>query len=108
MFAGRAAASDSQLLPSGAAVIQTTFKYIYTHTHNYNIITLLKSIGFVFPCIDYLAACLFYLKPPVFDAIPWKDYILDISSTQKYAASVVCADRVWEMKVEHQRAAFEL
>lgn len=70
-----AAASDSHLLPSGAAAIQATFKYIYVHTHNYNTITLLKHIGFVFPCIDYPAACLFYLKLPVFDAIPRKDYI---------------------------------
>lgn len=75
VFAGRAAASDSQLLPPGAAAIQATFKYKYVHTHNYNIIMLLKHIGFVFPYIDYPAACLFQLKLAVFDAIPWKDYI---------------------------------
>jgi len=46
---------------------------LYIHTHKYNIITLLKSAGFVFPCTDSLAACLFSLKPPAFDAIPWKD-----------------------------------
>lgn len=106
MFAGRAAASDSQHLPSGATAIQTTFKYIHTHIklqYDY----LIKKHWLCVPMQRLSAGLNFFLKLPVFDGIPWKDYILDREAHGPHRSSVGDESRAPRALFELQHCFFQ-